>query len=198
MLFLDRVCSLLRPYAAPNENFAPVVGPHNRPGAQRAPKDTGLVSRHSLRLRPENRRAAQQPLNRRRETEGRSATTLSLASVPSAPTRPELPLRTDPGAHIAVQEMTPASEIHIVALISTRAARISAIRIFVRRGALWRFHRLRRASANLAVSIEWDRREASAPAVGRDRRGNPPLTWELADFVVVEQVPLQRDPPLSK
>src|SRR5687768_12129020 len=31
-------------YAASNENFVPVVGPHNGPGARSAPRDTGLTS----------------------------------------------------------------------------------------------------------------------------------------------------------
>ena len=85
-----------------------------------------------------------------------------------------------------VQEMTPATEIRIVPPISTTTGRLSAIRIFVKRGALRRFDRLWQALANLPVVIEWDRRAGAAPLQGPDRRGKPSLTWEQADFVVVE------------
>jgi hypothetical protein len=89
--------------------------------------------------------------------------------------------------------MTPATEIRIVPDISTPAARTFRTRIFVRRGALWRFHRLWQAITNLPVAVEWDRRSASAPIPGRDRRGKPTFTWEQADFVVVEDyLPTQR------
>ena len=68
-------------------------------------------------------------------------------------------------------------------------------RIFVRIGALRRFHTLTQKTADLPVEIVWDRRrddrrEASAPAEGErrqsDRRKKPPFTWDTADFVVVE------------
>ena len=67
------------------------------------------------------------------------------------------------------------------------------LRIFVKRGALWRYHRLVRDSQKLPVSVEWDRRcqdrRAAAtpvPADQRreDRRGAVPFTWETAQFVV--------------
>jgi len=72
----------------------------------------------------------------------------------------------------------------------------SFVRMFVRIGALKRFHFLKRKTANLPVSVEWDRRrterraeEPSADANLRkaERRGSPPFTWDSADFVVVEE-----------
>jgi hypothetical protein len=71
---------------------------------------------------------------------------------------------------------------------------MTALRIFVRRGAIRRFHRLTRDSAGLPVSIEWDRRLSErrtdaepAPADQRrsDRRNEPPYTWNTGEFVVV-------------
>jgi len=71
------------------------------------------------------------------------------------------------------------------------------LRIFVKRGALWRYHRLTRDSKKLPVSIEWDRRcedrrGASSPVATdqrkADRRGAMPYTWDTAQFVVVEDV----------
>jgi hypothetical protein len=71
----------------------------------------------------------------------------------------------------------------------------SFVRMFVRIGALKRFHFLKKKTADLPVSVEWDRRrsdrregEDSGPAArGTDRRGAPPFTWDTADFVVVEE-----------
>lgn len=69
------------------------------------------------------------------------------------------------------------------------------VRIFVKIGALKRFDALKRKTADLPVVVSWDRRrgerrdEAGSAERGRraeDRRRNPPFTWELADFVVVE------------
>ena len=71
----------------------------------------------------------------------------------------------------------------------------SFVRMFVRIGALKRFHFLKKKTADLPVSVEWDRRRESPPAgrglrrkpaQGRTPRG-PPFTWETADFVVVEE-----------
>jgi hypothetical protein len=68
-------------------------------------------------------------------------------------------------------------------------------RIFVRIGALRRFHTLTQKTADLPVEVVWDRRrderrEGEAPADGdrrqADRRKKPPFTWETADFVVAE------------
>lgn len=70
----------------------------------------------------------------------------------------------------------------------------SFVRMFVRIGALKRFHFLKKKTAELPVSVEWDRRrsdrgdaDASATPGTVDRRGAPPFTWETADFVVVEE-----------
>ena len=72
------------------------------------------------------------------------------------------------------------------------------IGIVVRRGALRRFDMLKRKSADLPVVISWDRRQterrgAVESNVGNrrtsDRRQTPPSTWDLADFVVVEETP---------
>jgi hypothetical protein len=72
----------------------------------------------------------------------------------------------------------------------------SFVRMFVRIGALKRFHFLKKKTAELPVSVEWDRRrsdrrseDASAGESPRvaERRSNPPFTWETADFVVVEE-----------
>ena len=69
------------------------------------------------------------------------------------------------------------------------------LRIFVRRGALRRFHRLTRDAKDLPVEVSWDRREqerreetvdASAERRREDRRKDPAFTWEMADFVVAE------------
>ena len=95
---------------------------------------------------------------------------------------------------------------------------MTKLRIFVRRGALRRFHRLTRDAEGLPVSVEWDRREgerrtdppADAEATGQtgtpaeapspaalekteqrrgDRRSDPPFTWTAAEFVVVNDPP---------
>ena len=71
----------------------------------------------------------------------------------------------------------------------------SFVRMFVRIGALKRFHFLKKKTADLPVSVEWDRRRTDGrPAEGSDaiagaveRRAAPPFTWDTADFVVVEE-----------
>lgn len=69
------------------------------------------------------------------------------------------------------------------------------IGIVVRRGALRRFDALTRKTADLPVTVSWDRRtidrrtsRESAPVElrSRERRKTPPFTWEAADFVVVD------------
>src|SRR5262245_60045181 len=69
------------------------------------------------------------------------------------------------------------------------------LRIFVRRGALRRFDRLKRDSQDLPVTINWDRRQEERRARGAspqadrrrsDRRKESPFTWDMADFVVAE------------
>lgn len=78
----------------------------------------------------------------------------------------------------------------------------SFVRMFVRIGALKRFHFLKKKTAELPVSVEWDRRRSDrrgsaddrADPGTVDRRGAPPFTWETADFVVVEE-PTVTTPP---
>ena len=71
----------------------------------------------------------------------------------------------------------------------------SFVRMFVRIGALKRFHFLKKKTADLPVSVEWDRRrgdrregdDSGAHLRKAERRGAQPFTWETADFVVVEE-----------
>ena len=67
--------------------------------------------------------------------------------------------------------------------------------IVVRRGALRRFDAMTRKTADLPVEVTWDRRtgqrrgsEDTADVERRagDRRKEPPFTWQVADFVVVD------------
>jgi hypothetical protein len=75
------------------------------------------------------------------------------------------------------------------------------IEIVVRRGAIRRFDALKTRTSELPVVVTWDRRtdqrkgkdDADATSAKRnrrqtDRRREPPFTWDLADFVVVEPV----------
>jgi len=73
---------------------------------------------------------------------------------------------------------------------------LTSLRIFVKRGALWRFNRLRRDARKLPISVEWDRRKedrraAEAPVQEdqrkEDRRRSVPFTWNIAEFVVVDE-----------
>jgi hypothetical protein len=63
----------------------------------------------------------------------------------------------------------------------------------VRRGALRRFDRLKRAARELPVDVIWDRRRSaegltsSAADTYPNRRQQPSFTWGTADFVVVEK-----------
>lgn len=77
---------------------------------------------------------------------------------------------------------------------SKRASATVIAELIVRRGALRRFDKLKRATAELPVKVTWDRRleerRNSAANVARerrqqDRRQAPPFTWEVADFLVV-------------
>ncbi|MNC93851.1 hypothetical protein D3C83_105700 [compost metagenome] len=79
------------------------------------------------------------------------------------------------------------------------------MRIFVRIGALRRFHILSKKTADLPVEVTWDRRrtngggsDGTPPAGSPDRRQKPPYTWEVADFVVVEDSPAGQDVPAKK
>ena len=71
-----------------------------------------------------------------------------------------------------------------------------AITLIVKRGALRRFDRLKRDTANLPVDVVWDRRlqerRAGAQPTGAerrqdDRRRQPSFTWDTAQFVAVER-----------
>ena len=82
---------------------------------------------------------------------------------------------------------------------------MNPVQIFVRIGALRRFHLLKRKTAELPVIVSWDRRRserrATSATVGNDhrradRRQKPPFTWEVADFVVAEDALPQ--PPESE
>jgi hypothetical protein len=74
-------------------------------------------------------------------------------------------------------------------------AKKKPIGIVVRRGALRRFDALTRKTAELPVEITWDRRTGQRRAPGEtagverregDRRKEPGFTWQVGDFVVVE------------
>ena len=69
--------------------------------------------------------------------------------------------------------------------------------LIVRRGALRRFDRLKRDTADLPVDVIWDRRQkqrrtaAAKNATEKrraERRQPPAFTWEVADFVVAGNV----------
>ncbi len=69
----------------------------------------------------------------------------------------------------------------------------SPITLVVRRGALRRFHKLKKDTVNLPVVVTWDRRGADPDHSGEsetlppeaERRQQPSFTWDLADFIVV-------------
>jgi len=86
---------------------------------------------------------------------------------------------------------------------------MTPLRIFVRRGALRRFHRLKKEAEGLPVKVEWDRRlrdrrvePAAAPAPAptpteqrrAERRRDPPFTWRAAEFVVVDEPARTNEP----
>jgi hypothetical protein len=73
---------------------------------------------------------------------------------------------------------------------------LKALRIFVKRGAIWRFNRLSRDARTLPISVQWDRRTddrraAVAPVDQcqrqQERRGPVPFTWDTAEFVIVDE-----------
>lgn len=82
---------------------------------------------------------------------------------------------------------------------TAKPASSNSIELVVRRGALRRFDLLKKKTADLPVTVSWDRREderraSSSGEIDGDRRAterrqNPPFTWELADFVVVVPTP---------
>lgn len=70
----------------------------------------------------------------------------------------------------------------------------SRIELIVRRGARRRFQKLKEKTKELPVKVVWDgrqdeRRRTSAEVTqdrrSSDRRGKPPFTWDVSDFVVV-------------
>lgn len=70
------------------------------------------------------------------------------------------------------------------------------IRMVVRRGAVRRFDALKKQTAELPVVVTWDRRQRDRRNVSGDiardrrrteRRQEPSFTWDLADFVVVDE-----------
>lgn len=70
------------------------------------------------------------------------------------------------------------------------------LRIIVKIGALRRFDALKRKTVDLPVVVSWDRRrgerrmsadQADGNRRSAERRQKPPFTWELADFVVVDE-----------
>lgn len=69
------------------------------------------------------------------------------------------------------------------------------IRMVVRRGAVRRFEALKERTAELPVVVTWDRRGRDRRNVSgdiarerrrTDRRRTPPFTWDVADFLVVD------------
>jgi hypothetical protein len=79
---------------------------------------------------------------------------------------------------------------------------MSALRIFVRRGALRRYDRLKKDAEGLPVQVEWDRRKSdrrgdtptapepeSSEQRQAERRREPPFTWAAGEFVVVNDPP---------
>jgi hypothetical protein len=75
-----------------------------------------------------------------------------------------------------------------------RYNRAVGLLFIVRRGALRRFDRLKRAARRLPVDVIWDRRTSDSgtsadrrgtPSPG-ERRQQPSFTWASADFVVVD------------
>jgi hypothetical protein len=82
--------------------------------------------------------------------------------------------------------------------MSGKGKAANPVQIFVRIGALKRFDTLKRKTADLPVTVSWDRRRgerrsAASPAGEdrrrADRRSAAPFTWDAADFVVVEEPP---------
>ena len=82
---------------------------------------------------------------------------------------------------------------------TAKAAPTPPIELIVRRGALRRFDKLKKATAELPVKLLWDRRTNEGPATPgqpemphAERRKKPPFTWDVADFLVVGQPAGQR------
>ena len=72
------------------------------------------------------------------------------------------------------------------------------IDLIVRRGALRRFHKLSKKTADLPVNVMWDRRTGERRSTSNgneqdrrrtERRQMPPFTWDLSDFVIATPAP---------
>ena len=77
------------------------------------------------------------------------------------------------------------------------------VHLIVRRGALRRFNALKKKTKDLPVVVSWDRRtgDRSTDAVGQyaiERRQPPPFPWDVAEFVVVSEVPKPTPPRKRK
>jgi hypothetical protein len=81
------------------------------------------------------------------------------------------------------------------------------VTLIVRRGALKRFDRLKRATSDVPADLLWDRRQRerrrsvetpAEEARKSERRQTPPFTWDVADFIVVENGVSQRKTPASR
>ena len=79
----------------------------------------------------------------------------------------------------------------------------ATVKLIVRRGATTRYQKLKKKTADLPVEVVWDRRtkerrtkkENDGPDRRKaDRRKSPPFTWDLSDFVVVENTRRRRKP----
>jgi len=77
---------------------------------------------------------------------------------------------------------------------ASKVAPTPPVELIVRRGALRRFDKLKRATAEMPVKVLWDRRTndgRGAASPGKrapnhaERRTSPPFTWDVADFLVV-------------
>jgi hypothetical protein len=74
---------------------------------------------------------------------------------------------------------------------ASKTASAAPIELIVRRGALRRFDKLKRATAEMPVKVLWDRRTREARSAASpgepqaERRKSPPFTWDVADFLVV-------------
>jgi hypothetical protein len=88
-----------------------------------------------------------------------------------------------------------------------KGAATPIVELVVRRGALRRFHKLKRATANLPVKLSWDkrrrdRRTSASDVEGKrrqvERRKKPPFTWDVADFVVAEAPTRQRSVKIKR
>jgi len=78
-----------------------------------------------------------------------------------------------------------------------KRAATPVVELIVRRSALRRFDKLKRATSALpALKVSWDRRtnDAVDAKPQTERRQKPPFTWDVADFVVVEK-PADRAAP---